>query len=270
MSTHEVIFAVRSHRLADAALAARLAARAGTLLVRVRADAAAAGLDAEAIGRRGDLAANELIIAGLAEARPGACVLSEESPDDPTRLDASQVWIVDPLDGTHQYALPGRTDWAVHIALWEATPAAITAAAVALPALGLVLATEPPPLVEPGGGDGPVRVVVSDRRPPRWLAALEEAFPRPIEVTPMGSAGAKTMAVVRGDADAYLHDGGQYEWDSAAPVAVAVAAGLHASRLDGSPLRYNRPDPYLPDLVVARSDLAGALLGALAESRSAP
>ena len=82
----------------------------------------------------------------------------------------------------------------------------------------------------------------------------------------MGSAGAKTMAVLRGEADVYAHGGGQYEWDSAAPVGVAAAAGCHVSRLDGSPLVYNQPDPYLPDLLVCRPELAEAVLAAIASA----
>ena len=84
------------------------------------------------------------------------------------------------------------------------------------------------------------------------------------ELVAMGSAGAKAMAVVLGHADIYAHSGGQYEWDSCAPVAVAKAAGLHVSRIDGSELRYNQPDPYLPDLLICRPELAAEVLRALA------
>jgi 3'(2'), 5'-bisphosphate nucleotidase len=257
-------------RHADGSLAAELAARAGRLLLELRAAAASSGLDGAAAGRRGDLGANELILAGLAGERPGDAVLSEESADSPARLGADRVWIVDPLDGTREYAVAGRDDWAVHVALWErgAESPGITAAAVALPAAGAVLSTAAPPSLAPAGRAGRVRALVSESRPPKWLGALEEAFPI-LSVSQMGSAGAKAMAVVRGDADAYLHDGGQWEWDSAAPVGVALAAGLHASRLDGSPLQYNREHPYLPDLVICRPEVAPGLLDALRRAGAA-
>ncbi|MST33338.1 3'(2'),5'-bisphosphate nucleotidase CysQ [Acidimicrobiaceae bacterium USS-CC1] len=240
----------------DGALAADLADRAGTLLLRIRGEGREAGA-------RGDRSSNELLLAGLADARPDDAVLSEESEDDKARLAADRVWIIDPLDGTREYGMPGRSDWAVHVALWERGQE-ITAAAVGLPELGTVLSTAAPPPLGPFDPDGPVRTVHSDSRPPQWLPALGEAFPR-LHAFPMGSAGAKAMAVVRGEADAYVHDGGQWEWDSAAPVGVALAAGLHCSRLDGSPLRYNQDRPYLPDLVICRREVAGDLLDALAE-----
>jgi 3'(2'), 5'-bisphosphate nucleotidase len=263
----------------DARLAATLASSAGELLVTLRADAFARGWTGKEAGRAGDHDANELLLAALAENRPGDAVLSEESADDLARLDADRVWIVDPLDGTREYGLEGRTDWAVHVALWERTPdttgreggaagptagvatGTIAAAAVALPALGKVLSSDDA-FGPVAATTGPVRTVVSDSRPPAWLGALGGVID--LDVVPMGSAGAKAMAVVRGEADAYVHAGGQYEWDSAAPVGVALAAGLHASRLDGSPLRYNLSPPYLPDLVICCADLAAPLLAALA------
>jgi 3'(2'), 5'-bisphosphate nucleotidase len=246
---------------ADATLAAALAGRAGTLLVRLRAEAFAQGLTAKAVGAGGDRSANELLLAGLAADRPGDAVLSEESVDDLARLEAERVWIIDPLDGTREYSMEGRTDWAVHVALWQ-RGAGITAAAVALPALERVLSSEDEALARSPLDGGAIRTVVSESRPPAWLAALGEVIA--MEVRPMGSAGAKAMAVVTGEADAYVHSGGQYEWDSAAPVGVVLAAGMHASRLDGSPLEYNRSPPYLPDLVICRPELAPPLLRALA------
>ena len=197
----------------------------------------------------------------LAAERPADAVLSEESVDDPVRLDADRVWIIDPLDGTREFTMAGRTDWAVHVALWE-TGKGITAAAVALPAAGRVFCTDPPPAPPgPTGRDRPL-ILVSDTRPPAFVDGVATALGA--DVAPMGSAGAKTMAVVTGDADAYVHAGGQWEWDSAAPVGVALAAGLHASRIDGAPLQYNQPHPYLPDLVVSAAPLAADLLAALA------
>jgi 3'(2'), 5'-bisphosphate nucleotidase len=248
----------------DVTLAVDLAAQAGRLLCQARAESFAAGASSQEVGRRGDLCSNELILARLRTDRPDDAVLSEESADDLARLDAQRVWIIDPLDGTREYAMEGRTDWAVHIALWERDGGgAITAAAVGLPALERILSSGDGAAAPAPMGDGPVRTVVSDSRPPAWLAALGDAID--LDVTPMGSAGAKAMAVVAGEADAYVHSGGQYEWDSAAPVGVVLAAGLHASRLDGSPLRYNLSPPYLPDLLICRPELAAPLLGALAQ-----
>lgn len=243
----------------DVDLAAELARRAGELLLRIRASA---GLEGKELGKRGDHDSNELLLAGLADARPDDAVLSEESADSPARLSADRVWIIDPLDGTREYGMPGRDDWAVHVALWTRgsdTPSGITAAAVAQPSLDTVYTSRPAALAEPN--DPPV-FLVSDSRPPAFAAPVAAQFGA--ELRPMGSAGAKAMAVLRGDADAYLHAGGQWEWDSAAPVGVVLAAGLHASRIDGSPLRYNSAHPYLPDLVICRSDLAEALLAAIA------
>ena len=241
----------------DHALAAELAANAGRALVDLRARRAEHGVDPKALGREGDAEAHQLLMAGLAEARPGDAVLSEEGVADPARLTAERVWIVDPLDGTREYGEVPRTDWAVHVALVVA--GAPVAGAVALPARHLTLATDPPPPPPPAWA-GPPRVLVSRSRPPAEAARVAEALGG--ELVPLGSAGAKAMAVVLGEADVYAHSGGQYEWDSAAPVAVARAAGLHVSRLDGTPLVYNRPDPYLPDLLICRSELAERVIAA--------
>jgi len=243
----------------DHTLAARLATNAGRMLIDLRARAAADGpdIDGKALGREGDRRAHDLLMAGLAEARPDDAVLSEEGVADPARLSARRVWIVDPLDGTREYGEVPRADWAVHVSL--AIDGDPVAGAVALPARDLTLATDPAPPPPPAWG-GPPRVLVSRSRPPAEAARVAEALGG--ELVPLGSAGAKAMAVVLGDADVYAHSGGQYEWDSAAPVAVARAAGLHASRLDGSPLVYNRPDPYLPDLLICRPDLADQVIAA--------
>lgn len=245
----------------DHALAAELAAETGALLVGIRRDLVRGGAHPWMVRDEGDWRANELIVTRLAAARPDDRVLSEEGAPPRPRTGApdERVWIVDPLDGTNEYGEPGREDWAVHVALVVGDRPA--AGAVALPAEGLVLATEPPPPSPPALGDRPPRLVVSRTRPP--YAALTVAEALGADLVRLGSAGAKTMAVVRGKADLYVHAGGQYEWDSAAPVAVAHAAGLHVSRLDGSPLRYNRPDPWLPDLLVCRPELAPAVLAAL-------
>ena len=245
----------------DHALAARLATEAGTLLVdlRSRGDAEAGGGRAagKALGRDGDRAAHELLMRRLSAARPRDAVLSEEGLSDAARLDARRVWIVDPLDGTREFGEVPRTDWAVHVALVvDGVP---RAGAVALPAQGRTLSTQDPPEA-PGPWSGPARVLVSRSRPPAEATRIAEDLGG--ELVPLGSAGAKAMAVVLGDADVYAHSGGQYEWDSAAPVAVARAAGLHASRLDGSPLAYNQPDPYLPDLLICRAELAERVIAA--------
>lgn len=243
----------------DAELAAQLAEVAGAILLEIRAEGLGI-VDGRELGRRGDKAADAYILDRLAELRPDDAVLSEESADDRTRLEASRVWIIDPLDGSKEYGLPGHTDWAVHVALWERGQE-ITAAAVSQPALGEVYSSgdsfaDVPP-------NSPLRIVVSGSRPPAFTDDVAAELGG--EVIPMGSAGAKAMAVVRGDVDAYLHAGGQWEWDSAAPVGVAAAAGLHCSRIDGSPLRYNESHPYLPDLVICRPELAETILSAIAK-----
>lgn len=246
-------------RTADAELAKQLAEAAGAILLGIRAEGLGAG-DGRELGRRGDKAADVFILDQLAEARPGDAVLSEESADDRTRLEASRVWIVDPLDGSKEYGMPARSDWAVHVALWERGHG-ITAAAVSQPALGQVYSSID--AVSDAPANQPLRIVVSGSRPPAFTDAV--AAELGAEVVHMGSAGAKAMAVVRGDVDAYLHAGGQWEWDSAAPVGVAQAAGLHCSRIDGSPLLYNESHPYLPDLVISRPELAESILGAIAK-----
>ena len=250
---------------ADAALAAALAAEAGRELLAVREELAGASLDVRR--DEGDRRAQALLAARLRQERPGDAVLSEEAPDDLVRLGAHRVWVVDPLDGTREFGEAGRTDWAVHVALWERSAGPdgdLTAGAVALPAQGRVLSTDPAPALPPAH-DGPPRLLVSRSRPHPVVVALAERLGA--ELVPMGSAGAKAMAVLTGEADAYVHDGGMYEWDSAAPVAVARAAGAHTSRVDGSPLLYNRRDVLLPDLVLCRPELAQPLLDGLAALR---
>lgn len=244
----------------DTDLAARLAEDAGELLLALRAEN---GHDPTTLGQQGDRESNRLLLSRLADERPADLVLSEESADNPARLDADGVWIIDPLDGTREYTMPGRTDWAVHVALWEKARG-ITAAAVALPALGAVYTTADAVAALPRRTTQ--RILVSDTRPPEFAETVAHAVGA--ELVPMGSAGAKTMAVLRGEADAYLHAGGQWEWDSAAPAAVAQAAGLHASRIDGTPLRYNQPNPYLPDLLICTPDLAPLLLDEIGNCRS--
>ncbi len=242
----------------DITLAADLAQRAGELLLQIRSSS---GLEGKELGKRGDHDANELLLAGLADARPDDAVLSEESVDSPARLSADRVWIIDPLDGTREYGMPGRDDWAVHVALWTRgsdTPSGITAAAVAQPSMSTVYTSTPAAAT---AANDPLVFLVSDSRPPAFAAPVAEQFGARLQ--PMGSAGAKAMAVLRGDADAYLHAGGQWEWDSAAPVGVVLAAGLHATRVDGSPLVYNSAHPYLPDLLICRAELGEQLVAAI-------
>ena len=237
----------------DHELAARTARDAGELLLQLRAQGASK--------HDGDRESNELILRVLAEARPDDAVLSEESRDDPVRLERARVWIVDPLDGTREFGEDLRTDWAVHIALVvNGTP---EAAAVALPAQQQLLAT--PTVTLASAHSGRPRLLVSRTRPPALAEFLADALDA--ELVPLGSAGAKAMAVVQGTGDVYAHAGGQYEWDSAAPVGVARAAGCHCSRLDGSALVYNQPDPYLPDLLVCRPELTARVLAAVEHAR---
>ncbi len=254
-----------SRGLSDAALAAELAVDAGKLLLAVRAEV---GFDYPwMLGDVGDRQANTLLLQRLRAERPGDAVLSEEADDDLTRLHSDRVWIIDPLDGTNEFSIPGCRDWAVHVALWQrdAGPGGgITDAAVSLPAQGEVyrsdaVTADTPP--HSGPIRSPIRITASAHRPPAVLFRLARRLD--IQMVRIGSAGAKAMSVVRGDTDAYLHAGGQWEWDSAAPAGVMWAAGMHASRLDGSPLIYNRPNPYLPDLLMCRPELVDVLLGAI-------
>ena len=238
----------------DVTVAERAARAAAGVLLRLRDGE----LTGRPLGDAGDAAAQQAILGVLAAERPDDVVFSEEAVDDRRRLAADRVWIVDPLDGTREYGEHGRHDWAVHVALWSGGD--LTAAAVALPALGEVLLTDPAPAL-PAAGGGPVRVAVSRSRPPAEASAVAELLGA--ELVPLGSVGYKTVAVARGEVDAYVHSGGQYQWDSAAPVAIARAAGLTTCRLDGSPLVYNAPDPWLPDLVVCRPELAARILDAI-------
>ena len=241
---------------ADDVLARDLAASAGERLLAIRAQPR--GHDE--IRRAGDLGSQEYLADELAKHRPGDAVLSEEAADDLARLTAERVWIIDPLDGTREFGEPGRVDWAVHVALWERGE--LTAGAVALPAQRLVLSTaEPPPGPKPVAEGAVLKLVVSRSRPPEFVTRLAEQLGA--ELVPLGSAGAKAAAVITGEVDAYVHAGGQYEWDNAAPVAVARSAGLHASRIDGSRLGYNSQQPWMPDILICPSQLASLLLGAI-------
>jgi len=246
----------------DAAIGIQAASIAGELLLRLRQGAAmgkamSAALDADALRAAGDRDANYAIMKLLANERPEDSLLSEEAADDLRRLIADRVWIIDPLDGTREFgerdaAGVWRDDFAVHVALWERGQG-LTLGVVGLPARDVIYSSDAPPEV-PASPPGKLRIAVSRTRPPAFIATLEAAGSATL--VPMGSAGVKVMAVVSGEADAYIHAGGQYQWDSAAPVAVALAAGLVATRLDGSPLRYNVPELLLPDLVVCHPDRA--------------
>ncbi|MGW0483887.1 3'(2'),5'-bisphosphate nucleotidase CysQ [Nonomuraea sp. NPDC003214] len=244
----------------DHALAADLATEAGEHLLAVRDRVGFA--DQAALKAAGDRASHEFLMEALARLRPSDSVLSEEATReerlDPRRLSADRVWIVDPLDGTREFSEEGRADWAVHVALWER--GTLSAGAVALPAQGRTLGTAEPPKL-PAHEGGRFRIAVSRTRPPEFVQKL--AYLAGADLVPIGSAGAKICAVLTGEVEAYVHAGGQYEWDSAAPVAVALAAGVHASRVDGSTLTYNQADPSLPDILVSLPDLASTLLAGI-------
>lgn len=238
----------------DEQLAERLATVAGAILLALRAE----GLEGKALGQAGDEAANAMLCRELRAARPDDAILSEEEKDSAARLAYNRVWIIDPLDGTREYG-EGRDDWAVHVAL--AVDGVASVGAVALPGLGVTLTSGAPMSLQPA--NQPLKMLVSRTRPAAEAVFVAERIGA--ELLAMGSAGAKAMAVVRGEADIYLHTGGQYEWDNCAPVAVAQAAGLHVSRVDGSAIRYNNVNTYLPDLLICRAELAGEVLRLAAE-----
>lgn len=240
----------------DGALAAELATIAGQILLQVRASGMfSVPTDSKALGNAGDATANQFLVHALRTRRPDDGLLSEESADTQERLSKSRVWIIDPVDGTREYG-EARADWAVHVGL--AVDGQAVLGAVALPGVGegLVLRSDEPQ--KRPNHAGPPRLMVSRTRPAAEAIAVAEALDG--ELIPMGSAGAKAMAIVQGQAEIYLHSGGQYEWDSCAPVAVAAAHGLHCSRIDGSPLLYNRQNTYLPDLLICRPELAEQVL----------
>lgn len=240
--------------MSDVELAAHLAEVAGRLLIEVRASGM---LSLKALGKAGDATANQFLVHALREQRPDDGLLSEEEKDNPERLAKSRVWIVDPVDGTREYG-EERTDWAVHVGLAiEGKP---VMGAVGLPGVGKVLRTDRPQPVPPAPSK--LRMVVSRTRPAKEATEVAERLDA--ELVPMGSAGAKAMSIILGDADIYLHSGGQYEWDSCAPVAVALAHGLHCSRIDGSPLIYNQADVYMPDLLICRKEHAERVLNEVA------
>jgi 3'(2'), 5'-bisphosphate nucleotidase len=241
----------KSARPEDHLAAAELATAAGRLLLEVRE----AGLAGKALKDAGDRESHDYLMAELAARYPEDAVLSEEGKDNLDRVGRARTWIVDPLDGTREFSEPPRDDWAVHVALVVGGVA--VAGAVALPARGVTLSTATPPTLPPAHIGRP-RLLVSRTRPTEHAERLAKLLDA--ELVPMGSAGAKAMAVVLGDGDIYAHSGGQYEWDSAAPVVVAAAAGLHTSRLDGAPLVYNQPNPWLPDLLICRPDQAEAVI----------
>lgn len=242
----------------DAELAARLARQAGELLVELREQLWSDGAHYWQVMDEGDAISHRFIADELRRLRPDDAVLDEEGLEDPRRFVGDRVWIVDPLDGTREFGEPGRHDWAVHVALWDRDH--FEAGAVSLPAVDLVLTTDPPPVLPAPRRPRP-RIITSRNRTP--YAAVLVANALGCDAVRLGSAGAKAMAVVLGEADVYVHDGGMYQWDSAAPAAVALAAGLHVSRIDGSPIVYNQRDPWLPDVLICRQELADDVLRAL-------
>jgi 3'(2'), 5'-bisphosphate nucleotidase len=234
----------------------RLAAWAATVTGERLEGLRSQGLEGRQLKDAGDALGHQILMQLLARYRPDDAVLSEEGKDDKARLSSDRVWIVDPLDGTREYSEPPRDDWAIHVALWQAGD--LVAGAVAQPGMSTTFSTADPPVVPPRSSERP-RIAVSRTRPPAFVEVL--AAELDAELVPMGSAGAKVISVARDVTDIYVHAGGQYEWDSAAPVVVARAAGLHTSRADGAPLAYNQPDVWLPDLLVCRPELAGTVSG---------
>ncbi|MEY3680702.1 MAG: hypothetical protein RL547_1315 [Actinomycetota bacterium] len=242
----------------DQQLATRVATEAGSMLLELRAELDSVGTYYWDMKDEGDVAGHRFLLEALRAARPDDIVLSEEAADDRRRLTSDRVWIIDPIDGTSEFAEPPRWDWAVHVALWERGE--LTAAAVAMPSLQKTFSADPPEPLPPYEREQPILVTSRNRN---TYAAVAVGRALDCLVARLGSAGAKTMAVVLGEADVYVHDGGMYQWDTAAPAAVALAAGLHVSRIDGSPVRYNQPDLWLPDFLVCRRELADAALRAL-------
>jgi 3'(2'), 5'-bisphosphate nucleotidase len=242
----------------DVELAIRLATQAGRGLVDLRQRLVDSGAHTWQVMDGGDTASQRFISDELRRLRPDDPVLSEEGLEDPRRFTIDRAWIIDPLDGTREYGEPGRSDWAVHIALWA--DGDFVAGAVSLPAYGITFATEPPPVVPAATRPRPILVTSRSRAP---YAAAVVAHALDAEPVRLGSAGAKAMSVVNGETDIYVHDGGMYQWDSAAPAAVALAAGLHVSRIDGTPIVYNGRDPWLPDFIVCRQEWAQPVLSAL-------
>jgi len=242
----------------DQQLASRVATEAGVMLVDLRDELVAEGIHYWDLKDEGDIAGHRYIMSALTAARPDDVILSEEAADNRKRLSASRVWIIDPIDGTNEFAEHPRHDWAIHIALWESGE--LTAASVALPTLGITFDASPAAVVPPSKRDKPLLVTSRSRNP---YCAVMVANALGCDVARLGSAGAKAMAIVMGEADIYVHDGGMYQWDSAAPAAVAKAAGLHVSRIDGSELKYNQESLWLPDFLVCRIELAEPALKAL-------
>ena len=244
----------------DQQLASRIATQAGVMLVELRDELAIEGIHYWDLKDEGDVAGHRYIMDALTQARPDDVILSEEAADNRRRLSAERVWIIDPIDGTNEFAEPPRYDWAIHIALWE--KGKLTVGSVALPTLGITFDADPAPIVPPSTRERPLLVTSRTRNP---YCAVKVANALGCDVARLGSAGAKAMAVVMGEADIYVHDGGMYQWDSAAPSAVAAAAGLHVSRTDGSPLIYNEESLWLPDFLVCRPEFAEATLRALSD-----
>ena len=242
----------------DQQLASRVATEAGVMLVNLRDELVAEGIHYWDLKDEGDIAGHRYIMSALTVARPDDVILSEEAADNRKRLSAERVWIIDPIDGTNEFAEHPRHDWAIHIALWESGE--LTAASVALPTLGITFDASPAAVVPPSTREKPLLVTSRSRNP---YCAVMVANALGCDVARLGSAGAKAMAIVMGEADIYVHDGGMYQWDSAAPSAVAKAAGLHVSRIDGSPLKYNQESLWLPDFLVCRIELAEPALKAL-------
>ncbi len=253
----------------DRQLALDVSEKAAQNLLRIRREGFLKGESGRALSDVGDRISEEIIRSMIESERPDDAILSEEQmTEDQRRFYAERVWIIDPLDGSREFGTEANADWAIHVALWNRSQSdtngfhegKIALSVVTIPATGETY-TSFWTQKRDYDIETPIRIVVSNTRAPEWLSDLGAYLN--VTLLPRGSAGVKAMEVVAGRADAYVHSGGQYEWDSAAPVGVSLAAGLHASRLDGTPLRYNQPDPYLPDLVICKKTLAPLLLEAI-------
>lgn len=256
----------------DHELAAELAAAAGRQLLELRAqysvpDEAAA----RALAKLADQLANDWLLQQLAELRPDDAVLSEEAEDDLARVQAQRVWIIDPVDGTYEFARR-LADFAVHVALWDNSAGSFTAAAVAVPDHGAVWATDSAAAAIESDRTQ-LTVVSSTREPKPVLAKLQVELSNiaaalgyaGVEFRTLGSVGGKVHQLLAGHADVYLSTTGFWEWDAAAPAAVAQQQGFQVTDLQGAALRFNQVPPRVSSFVVAKPQLHEFVINALAE-----
>lgn len=236
----------------DHQLAAALAAKAGQALSELRERPHSGGFDPWGLRDEGDRLAHNLLVELLGSHRPDDIVLSEEGREDRRRLDADRTWIIDPLDGTHDYPFLDSIEWAVHVALVEEQRP--TAAAVAVPGMDQVFATDLGSAAEPMDRDQPL--VISGRSNAYLASEVAETIGG--KLTACGSSGVKAMLVVSGAVDVYVHGSGLYEWDVCAPAAVAEALGMVVTDLEGDEIVYNKSQPIVRGLVISRPEFAEA------------